>query len=111
MCPSVANVPVANVPVANVPVANVPVANVPVANVPYCCKYALLLQMCQLPTIPKFCKMLKNILNFAEKLSEMLSGRVSNVPTKFLSSCNLGWEPGYILCFFRGFIHVAYVPF
>ena len=55
------------------------VGNVPVANLPYCCKYALLLQMCQLPTIPKFFKILENILTFPEKLREMLSGRVSNV--------------------------------
>ena len=61
-----------------------------VANMPYCCKYALLLQMCQLPTIPKFFKILENILNFAEKLSEMLSARVSNVPTKFFVFLQFG---------------------
>ena len=66
------------------------VANVPVANVPYCCKYALLLQMCQFPTISKFLKILENILNSAEKPPEMLSGCVSNVPTKFFVFLQFG---------------------
>ena len=87
------------------------VANVPVANVPYCCKYALLLQMCQLPTIPKVFKILENILNFAENLPEMLSGRVSNVPTKFFVFLQFGVGARVYFVLFRGFIHVAYVPF
>ena len=66
------------------------VANVPAANVRYCCKYALLFQICQLPTIPKFFKILENILNFAEILPEMLSGCVSNVPTKFFVFLQFG---------------------
>ena len=81
-----------------------------VANVPYCCKYALLLQMCQLPTIPKFFKILENILNFAEKLPEMLSGRVSNGPTKFFVFLQFGVGARVYFVLFRGFIHVAYVP-
>ena len=83
------------------------VANVPVANVPYCCKYALLLQMCQLPTIPKVFKILENILNFAEKLPEMLFGRVSNVPTKFFVFLQFGVGARVYFVLFRGFIHVA----